>query len=114
MVNFILNPPHRAKRPKKSYRSSKIWLCLFIFFHVAENEPKEDAHVPRTRGLPCASPNRSMKQRLVPPYGVVKLARVLTIWRLLRASLHMTPCLTARCLRHRPVATVGARGNSPA
>ncbi|MDJ0803336.1 MAG: hypothetical protein QNI97_10715 [Desulfobacterales bacterium] len=38
--------------------------------------------------LPCASPNRSLKRRFMPPCGVAQLARVLTIWRLLRASLH--------------------------
>ncbi|MBC2735313.1 MAG: hypothetical protein HF981_13220 [Desulfobacteraceae bacterium] len=48
-----------------------------------------------------------MKRRLGPPCGVVKFARVLTIWRLLRASLRMTPCLTARRLLHRPVARPG-------
>jgi hypothetical protein len=28
---------------------------LFIFFGVKENEPKENAHVTRPCGLPCAS-----------------------------------------------------------
>jgi hypothetical protein len=53
-----------------------------------------------------------MVRRLVPPCGVARLARVLTIWRLLRASLRLAPYLTARCLQHRPVYAAGARGNS--
>ena len=36
----------------------------------------------------CASPNQTMTRRLMPPYGVATLVRVLTIIRLLRASLH--------------------------
>ena len=28
---------------------------MFIFFHVKENEPKENAHKTRPCGLPCAS-----------------------------------------------------------
>jgi hypothetical protein len=57
MVIFALNPPHRAKRPKKSCRSRKIGFGVFIFFHVAENEPKEDARVPRPlRGCPARRP----------------------------------------------------------
>jgi len=63
---------------------------------------------------PCASSNRPMKRRLMPPCGVANLARVLTIWRLLCASLRFASCLTAWCLLHRPVAAAGARGNSPA
>jgi len=55
-----------------------------------------------------------MMQRLVPPCGVAKLARVLTIWRLLRVSHCLAPCLTTRCLLHRQVYAAGARGNSPA
>jgi hypothetical protein len=31
---------------------------VFIFFHVEENEPKEDARVPRRYALPCASSTR--------------------------------------------------------
>ena len=53
-----------------------------------------------------------MTRRLVSPCGVAAFARVLTIWRLLRASLHTALCLPTRCLRHRPFEVAGARGKS--
>ncbi len=48
---------------------------LFIFFPGKENDPKETA----LSRVSCASPNRLMKRRLMPPCGVTTLVRVLTI-----------------------------------
>ena len=90
---------------------AKCFFRLLIFFHVEENGTKRRRPCP---ALSCASSNRPMMRRIVPPCGVAKLARVLTICRLLRVSLRLAPCLTARCLRHSPVYAAGARGNSPA
>jgi len=45
--------------------SVKYW--LFIFFRVEENEPKEDARVPRCFALPCASPLRPEHAETRPP-----------------------------------------------
>ncbi len=38
----------------KLYYMPSISGYLFIFFHVEENEPKEDARAPRCFALPCA------------------------------------------------------------
>jgi len=50
--------------------------------------------VPR-RALAGRTENRAMKRRIMPPGGVAKRVRVLTIRRLLRCSLCFAPCLTA-------------------
>jgi|GEM_PF-6158624 len=106
---------HRFLEALKGFPDPVDHIRLFIFFHVKENETKRKRPSPEApSGLPCASHNRPMKRRLMLTYCVLTLARVLTIWRLLCASLHVTPCLAARCLLHRPVDTAGARGNSPA
>ena len=81
--------------------------------HFLSRDRKRSKRARPCPAQPCASPNRPMTRRLVLPCGVARLARVLTIRRLLRASLRLAPYLTARCLRHRPVDTAGARGNSP-
>ena len=50
-----------------------------------------------------------MKRRFMPPCGVLTYARVLIPPSAgLRAPLHVTPCLAARCLLHQPVAAATA------
>ena len=68
-----------------SIHSGKTFLHLLIFFHVEENEPKEDARVPRI--LRAAQPAGETAPHA--GSGVDQLARVLTIGRLLRASLSL-------------------------
>ena len=48
-IGFDLNPPPLVGDPERFNRSGvSFYFCkgLFIFFHVEENEPKEDARVP--------------------------------------------------------------------
>jgi hypothetical protein len=42
----------------RSINTFPVAYYLFMFFRVEENEPKEDARVPRRYVLPCASPIR--------------------------------------------------------
>jgi hypothetical protein len=42
---------------------------LFIFFRVEENEPKEDARVPRRGALPCASSTRPERAETRPAFA---------------------------------------------
>ena len=83
---------------------------------------------PPVSRVSCASPNRSLKRRLMPPCGVVprcgisqrlfyvavspQLARVLTIGRLLRASLPWGALPDSMMLASSSGFSVGARGNS--
>jgi hypothetical protein len=108
---FDTNSPSQVEDAVRFYRNGVHFNKWFLHF-LARARKRKQKKTPVSRAH-CASSNRPMIRRLVPPCGVVTLARVLTIWRLLRASLHLTPCLAARCLRHCPVEAAGARGNSP-
>jgi hypothetical protein len=101
-----------VKDPENFYRSGALF-CKWMLHFLSREGKQKQKKTPVSR-VSCALSNRPMTRRLVPPCGVARLDRVLTIRRLLRASLHLTPCLPVRCLRHRQVEAAGARGNSPA
>jgi hypothetical protein len=125
--SFDLSPPPVVEDPERFYRS---WLPLhqLVSSFSCTCKKRKQKKTPVSR-VSCASSNRPMTRRLVPPCGVVprcgsshlllhvsvspKLARVLIPPSAgLRASLRPAPCLTARCLRYRPIEAAGARGNS--